>query len=131
MTSKANPKLQIAVVPNNIFGRLFIWYLRRGLNRETYKIVLRGRGGVKQRQAVKFLRQRHLAYCAEPQKSWESIQQFVDRATKPFKVPTGHISFKQSIPLVCAKKLGIYIFPKDAEACHWTAEHERRRTWQA
>ncbi len=37
------PALQFAKIPNNIVGRLFLWALRRWLNKERYSIMTRGR----------------------------------------------------------------------------------------
>jgi hypothetical protein len=37
------PPLQFAKIPNNIIGRLFLWTLRRWLNKERYSIMTRGR----------------------------------------------------------------------------------------
>lgn len=38
---------QMATVPNNIFGRLFIWYFKRHLNKRSWRLQLRGRGKAK------------------------------------------------------------------------------------
>ncbi len=37
------PAIQFAKIPNNIIGRLFLWALRRWLNKERYSIMTRGR----------------------------------------------------------------------------------------
>ena len=37
------PPIQFAKIPNNIIGRLFLWTLRRWLNKERYSIMTRGR----------------------------------------------------------------------------------------
>lgn len=37
------PPLQFAKIPNNIMGRVFLWALRRWLNKDRYSIVTRGR----------------------------------------------------------------------------------------
>ena len=35
--------IQLLKVPNNWIGKLFLWYFRRHLNRETYRMRCRGR----------------------------------------------------------------------------------------
>ena len=37
------PPIQFAKIPNNIIGRVFLWALRRWLNKERYSIQTRGR----------------------------------------------------------------------------------------
>lgn len=40
---KTAPPIQFAKIPNNMVGRLFLWALRRWLNKERYSIQTRGR----------------------------------------------------------------------------------------
>ncbi len=37
------PAIQFAKIPNNVIGHLFLWALRRWLNKERYSIMTRGR----------------------------------------------------------------------------------------
>lgn len=37
------PPIQFAKIPNNVVGHVFLWALRRWLNKERYSIVTRGR----------------------------------------------------------------------------------------
>jgi len=37
------PPIQFAKIPNNVIGRVFLWALRRWLNKDRYSIMTRGR----------------------------------------------------------------------------------------
>ena len=53
---RPEPPTQFAKIPNNIIGRLFLWALRRWLNKERYSIMTRGR---KPKRGYKVARWQH------------------------------------------------------------------------
>lgn len=41
------PARQMFTIPNDLRGRIVLWFIRRYLNTDRYKIVKRGRGAIK------------------------------------------------------------------------------------